>query len=120
MCDNAGFDATDVLNKLRQKHALTSGIFIFITGQLLNAGIVPVLIRFCFRCAGEGALYGVDINSGGITDTYASFVWEPSVVKVSLKLVCLLDRRTPRLLRTILHDNFTVSHQSDIQLLFQK
>lgn len=56
LCDNTGFDATDVLNKLRQKHALTSG---------------------------EGALYGVDINSGGITDTYASFVWEPSVVKIN-------------------------------------
>lgn len=25
LCDNAGFDATDVLNKLRQKHALSDG-----------------------------------------------------------------------------------------------
>ena len=25
LCDNAGFDATDVLNKLRQKHAELSG-----------------------------------------------------------------------------------------------
>lgn len=25
LCDNAGFDATDVLNKLRQKHSLPSG-----------------------------------------------------------------------------------------------
>lgn len=25
LCDNAGFDATDVLNKLRQKHALADG-----------------------------------------------------------------------------------------------
>lgn len=25
LCDNAGFDATDVLNKLRQKHALPDG-----------------------------------------------------------------------------------------------
>lgn len=24
----------------------------------------------------------MDINTGGIIDTYASFVWEPSVVKV--------------------------------------
>ncbi|EFJ16712.1 hypothetical protein SELMODRAFT_168086 [Selaginella moellendorffii] len=56
LCDNAGFDATDVLNKLRQKHALPSG---------------------------EGALYGVDINTGGITDTYANFVWEPAVVKIN-------------------------------------
>ena len=28
LCDNAGFDATDVLNKLRQKHALPSGMFL--------------------------------------------------------------------------------------------
>lgn len=25
LCDNSGFDATDVLNKLRQKHALKDG-----------------------------------------------------------------------------------------------
>eukprot|EP00250_Pteridium_aquilinum_P029667 c39928_g1_i1 orf=514-2196(-) len=56
LCDNAGFDATDVLNKLRQKHA---------TGT------------------GEGALFGVDINNGGIIDTFANFVWEPSVVKIN-------------------------------------
>lgn len=56
LCDNAGFDATDVLNKLRQKHALQSG---------------------------EGKLYGVDINTGGIADNYANFVWEPAVVKIN-------------------------------------
>ncbi|GFZ13059.1 TCP-1/cpn60 chaperonin family protein [Actinidia rufa] len=56
LCDNAGFDATDVLNKLRQKHALQSG---------------------------EGALYGVDINTGGIADSFANFVWEPAVVKIN-------------------------------------
>ncbi|CAA7407684.1 unnamed protein product [Spirodela intermedia] len=54
LCDNAGFDATDVLNKLRQKHA-----------------------------SGEGAYYGVDINTGGIADSFANFVWEPSVVKIN-------------------------------------
>ncbi|KAE9448217.1 hypothetical protein C3L33_19884, partial [Rhododendron williamsianum] len=56
LCDNAGFDATDVLNKLRQKHALHTG---------------------------EGAPYGVDINTGGIADNYANFVWEPAVVKIN-------------------------------------
>ncbi|CAK9184635.1 unnamed protein product [Ilex paraguariensis] len=56
LCDNAGFDATDVLNKLRQKHALPSG---------------------------EGAPFGVDINTGGIADSFANFVWEPSVVKIN-------------------------------------
>ncbi|CAI0397348.1 unnamed protein product [Linum tenue] len=56
LCDNAGFDATDVLNKLRQKHAHASG---------------------------EGAPYGVDINTGGIADSFANFVWEPAVVKIN-------------------------------------
>ncbi|KAE8689191.1 T-complex protein 1 subunit eta [Hibiscus syriacus] len=68
LCDNAGFDATDVLNKLRQKHALASG---------------------------EGAPYGVDINTGGIADSFANFVWEPSVVKINAinaatEAVCLI------------------------------
>lgn len=33
---------------------------------------------------GEGASYGVDINTGGIADSFANFVWEPAVVKVSV------------------------------------
>ncbi len=37
LCDNAGFDATDVLNKLRQKHASKSG---------------------------DGNNFGVDVNTG--------------------------------------------------------
>ncbi|KAH7436362.1 hypothetical protein KP509_05G016500 [Ceratopteris richardii] len=56
LCDNAGFDATDILNKLRQKHAMSKG---------------------------EGALFGVDINNGGIVDTFNNFVWEPSLVKIN-------------------------------------
>ena len=38
LCDNSGFDATDVLNKLRQKHALKDG---------------------------SGKNFGVDVNTGG-------------------------------------------------------
>eukprot|EP00163_Fabomonas_tropica_P003252 TRINITY_DN1273_c0_g2_i1.p1 TRINITY_DN1273_c0_g2~~TRINITY_DN1273_c0_g2_i1.p1 ORF type:complete len:576 (+),score=206.66 TRINITY_DN1273_c0_g2_i1:215-1729(+) len=55
LCDNAGFDSIDILNKLRQKHA-----------------------------AGE-KWYGVDIETdcGGICDTFESFVWEPSLVKIN-------------------------------------
>ncbi|KAE8691212.1 T-complex protein 1 subunit eta [Hibiscus syriacus] len=56
LCDDAGSDATDVLNKLRQKYVLPSG---------------------------EGAPDGVDINTGGIADSFANFVWEPSLVKVN-------------------------------------
>jgi len=53
LCDNAGFDSTEVLNKLRQKHALAEG----------------------------GQHFGVDIDTGGVIDTYSSFVWEPVIVK---------------------------------------
>ncbi|XP_067138728.1 T-complex protein 1 subunit eta [Centruroides vittatus] len=53
LCDNAGFDATNILNKLRQKHA---------TG---------------------GQWYGVDIFNEDITDNYESCVWEPAVVKIN-------------------------------------
>lgn len=51
IADNAGFDSTDILNKLRQKHAQ------------------------------GGTWYGVDITTEDICDTYKSFVWEPSLVK---------------------------------------
>lgn len=52
LCDNAGFDSTDVLNKLRSKHA-TDG----------------------------GSNVGVDIDQSGVCDTWKKFVWEPALVK---------------------------------------
>ena len=51
IAQNAGFDSTDILNKLRQKHA--SG----------------------------GKYFGVDIVNDGICDTHETFVWEPSNIK---------------------------------------
>ena len=48
---NAGMDPTDVLNKLRMKHAH------------------------------GGLWYGVDVVNGGICDTMESFVWEATVMK---------------------------------------
>jgi len=51
LCDNAGFDATNILNKLRQKHA------------------------------GDGVWFGVDILNEDIADNYAACVWEPAIVK---------------------------------------
>ncbi len=27
--------------------------------------------------------FGVDVNTGGVVDTYASFVWEPALVKIN-------------------------------------
>ena len=56
LADNAGFDAIDVLNKLRQKHALADG---------------------------SGKNIGIDVNTGGVVDTFEAFVWEPAVVKIN-------------------------------------
>mmetsp|Transcript_12852 Transcript_12852/g.14146 ORF Transcript_12852/g.14146 Transcript_12852/m.14146 type:complete len:410 (-) Transcript_12852:48-1277(-) len=50
LCDNAGFDSTDILSALRRKHAKDDG----------------------------GKWFGVDIANGDICDTYVSGVWEPS------------------------------------------
>eukprot|EP00923_Selenidium_pygospionis_P025939 GHVN01045899.1.p1 GENE.GHVN01045899.1~~GHVN01045899.1.p1 ORF type:complete len:557 (+),score=95.91 GHVN01045899.1:107-1777(+) len=54
LATNSGLDATDVLNKLRQKHA---------AGKK------------------ENRWFGVDCMEGGVVDTFANFIWEPTVVK---------------------------------------
>ncbi|KAI9208685.1 chaperonin Cpn60/TCP-1 family [Polychytrium aggregatum] len=54
LCDNAGFDSTDILNKLRQKHAQ------------------------------GGKWYGVDMESESIADNFEKFVWEPALVKINM------------------------------------
>ena len=53
LCDNAGFDATNILNKLRAQHAQ------------------------------GGMWYGVDINSEDIAGNFEAFVWEPAMVQIN-------------------------------------
>uniref|UniRef100_A0A9J7YVF9 T-complex protein 1 subunit eta n=1 Tax=Cyprinus carpio carpio TaxID=630221 RepID=A0A9J7YVF9_CYPCA len=53
LCDNAGFDATNILNKLRAKHAQ------------------------------GGMWYGVDVNNEDIADNFQACVWEPSIVRIN-------------------------------------
>jgi T-complex protein 1 subunit eta len=53
LCDNAGFDATDILNRLRVEHR---------KGTLWA---------------------GVDFDHEGVRDNMEAFVWEPSLVKVN-------------------------------------
>lgn len=54
ICDNAGLDSTDVLNRLRQRHA---------AGQKWA---------------------GVDVDSDqGVRDNMEAFVWEPAIVKLN-------------------------------------
>jgi len=52
LCTNAGFDATEIVNQLRTRHAQDGGCW-----------------------------FGVDIENEGIVDTVKSFVWEPALVK---------------------------------------
>lgn len=54
LCDNAGFDSTDVLNKLRAKHA-----------------------------GPDGKWFGVNIEEAGICNTWETFVWEPALIKIN-------------------------------------
>merc|ERR1712110_974619 len=53
LCDNAGFDATNILNKLRQKHAQGNN------------------------------WYGVDIMAEDVADNFEACVWEPAIVKIN-------------------------------------
>ncbi|WYZ34077.1 hypothetical protein EsH8_I_000353 [Colletotrichum jinshuiense] len=53
LCDNAGFDATDILNKLRVEHRKGS------------------------------TWAGVDFTNEGVTDMMERFVWEPALVKIN-------------------------------------
>ncbi|XP_055522280.1 T-complex protein 1 subunit eta [Leucoraja erinacea] len=53
LCDNAGFDATNILNKLRAKHAQ------------------------------GGVWYGVDVNNEDIADNFEACVWEPAIVRIN-------------------------------------
>lgn len=50
LCDNAGFDSTDLLAALRKKHSQSE----------------------------DGKWFGIEINEGGICDTFDAGVWEPS------------------------------------------
>lgn len=54
LCDNAGFDATDILNRLRVEHGKKGNIWA-----------------------------GVDFDHEGVRDNMAAFVWEPSLVKIN-------------------------------------
>ncbi|XP_063694503.1 T-complex protein 1 subunit eta-like isoform X1 [Bolinopsis microptera] len=58
LCDNAGFDAITILNKLRQKHAQDDS-------------------------SSGGKWMGVDITSEDIADNFEACVWEPSIVKIN-------------------------------------
>lgn len=57
LADNSGMDATDVLNKLRQKHTLNPD---------------------------ECMWYGVDVLKGRVADLFEEFVWEPELVRINV------------------------------------
>jgi len=55
ICENAGFDATSVLQQLRQRHATSE----------------------------DGIWFGVDVENEGTCDTMKSNVWEPALNKMN-------------------------------------
>jgi len=55
LCENAGFDSTDILSALRRKHAQDA----------------------------DGKWFGVDVIEGDICDTFDLGVWEPTTNKVN-------------------------------------
>jgi T-complex protein 1 subunit eta len=57
LSENSGMDSTDVLNKLRQKHA---------------------------QGGPEGMWFGVNVLEGDIQDLYQKFVWEPEQVRLNV------------------------------------
>jgi len=68
LADNSGADATDLLNKLRQKHA---------TAKV------------------DGRWYGVDCFECGIVDCFEQYIWEPVLVKenalaAATEVACLI------------------------------
>jgi T-complex protein 1 subunit eta len=69
LCDNAGFDATDILNKLRQKHA--KGILTIMHVPDVSLSVLG------------GTWFGVDVTNEDIEDNMNAFVWEPALVKTN-------------------------------------
>lgn len=57
LSENSGMDSTNVLNKLRQKHA---------------------------QGGPEGIWFGVNVLEGNVDDMYEKFVWEPQQVRINV------------------------------------
>jgi len=57
LSENSGMDSTDVLNKLRQKHA---------------------------QGGEEGRWFGVNVLENNVADMYEKFVWEPEQVRINV------------------------------------
>jgi T-complex protein 1 subunit eta len=57
LAENSGMNSTDVLNKLRQKHA---------------------------QGGEEGMFFGVNVLEGNVDDMYQKFVWEPEEVRINV------------------------------------
>jgi hypothetical protein len=69
LCDNAGFDSANILNKLRQKHAQDLG---------MHAADHDVSDVFA-----GGLWYGVDVFHEDFADNFEATVWDPSLVKIN-------------------------------------
>ena len=74
LCDNAGFDSNDILSSLRRKHTQVSSLHRSFCSS-------PPLTKSHLTKSQQdedGKWYGVDIEKGGIVDTFTAGIWEPS------------------------------------------
>jgi T-complex protein 1 subunit eta len=67
LCENAGFDSTDILAALRRKHALTNN------GSADDKS----------ENSTNSKWYGVDLVNGDICDTFQAGIWEPCGNKIN-------------------------------------
>jgi len=93
LADNAGFDATNILNKLRRAHAL--GKFDWNAWMEESNGTPPSEFNIdLFNFSGE-TWFGVDIMKEDVEDNYKACVWEPSIMKINaisaaIEAACLI------------------------------
>ncbi|KAF8820758.1 T-complex protein 1 eta subunit [Cardiosporidium cionae] len=77
---NSGFDSTDLLNILRQKHNQGNGNSL-VLGSRIYFGGFSLLSYFLFH---EFRWFGVDCNVGGLVDCFKEGIWEPTIVKKNI------------------------------------
>jgi T-complex protein 1 subunit eta len=51
--------------------------------QRCGSSVGSLLTSWLLRCCCALQFYGVDVNTGGVVNTFDAFVWEPALVKLN-------------------------------------
>lgn len=52
-------------------------------GSVSYVTVYACLMLCCACCIASLQYFGVDVNTGGVVNTYDAFVWEPALVKLN-------------------------------------